>query len=73
MGQLLHDRAGEITPQAMADAMGDQVGQGDCRICRTDPADTAATCAAAIMSPQQGRMWAAKGAPSEHRFETVDL
>ncbi len=73
MGQLLHTRVGELTVESIIEAMSDRTGQRDCRICRTDPADPAGTCAAAILSPQQGRVWAAQGAPSRNALNPIDL
>jgi len=73
MGQLLHERAGEITPDSMIEAMSDEDGEEDCRICRSDPSDVAATCAAAVMSPQSGEMWATRGLPSQNTVDEITL
>jgi len=70
---LLHDLSGDITPEAMMRVLADETGQGDCRICRTDPSDHGRTCAAVVMSPQQGRLWATKGPPSKHDFHLLDM
>ncbi len=73
MGHLLHDLAGEVTPAGMMEAMSDDEGQGDQRICRRDPTDPSATCAAVVLSPQQGRLWATQGAPSENPSQLIRL
>jgi hypothetical protein len=71
--RLLYDHAGQIDPQAMAQIMADQAGHGDCNICRTDPPDEARTCAAIIMSPATGQIWAAKGPPCSTGFTQFNL
>ncbi len=73
MGKLLHKHVGEITAQTMMTLMADEQGHGDCRICRRDPADEAATCGAIVMSPQAGTMWAVQGPPSQNKFERFQL
>ncbi len=73
MGDLLHADAGDITSKSMMSLMSDQTGHGDCRICRDEPGLEAATCAAAVMSPQQGRLWAVQGPPSPSGFNEINL
>lgn len=73
MSRLLHDLAGDVTPAAMMKVMADETGDADCRICRSDPGDPAATCGAAVLSPQQGRVWATQGSPAAHAFDLIEL
>lgn len=73
MQRMLHDSVGEISPDTMMRAMADEVGHGDCRVCRTDPNDKNHTCAAVVMSPQTGKMWACHGAPSQNAFQVFQL
>lgn len=73
MGRLLHERAGEISAENMIEAMSDETGDGDCRICRSDAADVAGTCAAAVLSPRQGCMWATRGVPAANTFDRIPL
>lgn len=63
MGHLLHAAAGEITWGSMFQAMSDQTGPSPGWLCRTDPSDVARTCAAIVMSPEEGRLWAVQGPP----------
>lgn len=71
--QLLHQHAGLIDPAVMMQIMRDQAGHGDCNICRTDPADPAPTCAAVVMSPATGRIWATKGPPTTSQPTELEL
>jgi len=73
MLHVLHDLAGEITAEAMMRVMADTTGEGDCRICRVDPEDGTPTCAAVVLDPRGGRLWAAKGAPSESEYVSLSL
>jgi isopenicillin-N N-acyltransferase like protein len=73
MLKRLHDMAGGISPGTMMTAMADESGQGDCRICRTDPQDKAPTCAAVVISPTEGKLWASKGPPSRNKYTEISL
>lgn len=73
MLHVLAEQAGQITPESMMRAMSDDSGQGACRICRNDPTDLAPTCAAAVLCPQQRRMWIAAGEPKVEKFVELSL
>lgn len=68
MLHVLSEQAGQITPECMMQAMSDTQGEGECRICRIDPRDPAPTCAAALMCPQERKMWVAAGQPTVEGF-----
>jgi isopenicillin-N N-acyltransferase-like protein len=68
MLHVLAEQAGQISPQSMIAAMSDPSGQGACRICRNDPTDAGPTCGAAVLSPQERRMWVAQGEPKVEGF-----
>jgi isopenicillin-N N-acyltransferase-like protein len=73
MGKRLHEHAGEITPALMMDIMADRTGRGDCNICRRDDNDPMRTCAAIIMNPAAGKVWAVKGPPDQNPFQEFAL
>jgi isopenicillin-N N-acyltransferase like protein len=68
MLHVLAEQAGQITPAGMMQAMSDSAGEGACRICRIDPADLGPTCGAAVLIPQERRMWVVQGEPKAERF-----
>jgi isopenicillin-N N-acyltransferase-like protein len=73
MLHVLSEQAGQITPASMMQAMSDTQGTGACRIWRNDPADAFPTCGAAVLSPQQRRMWVAAGEPKPETFVEFGL
>lgn len=73
MLHVLAEQAGQITPQSMLAAMSDPSGEGACRICRNDPTDAFPTCGAAVLGPQQRRMWAVQGEPKVEEFVEFGL
>jgi isopenicillin-N N-acyltransferase-like protein len=73
MLHVLSEQAGQITPASMMEAMSDPQGTGACRICRNDPSDASPTCGAAVLSPQQRRMWVAAGEPRPEKFAEFGL
>lgn len=68
MTHLLYEQSGRITAEFLMQALGDESGRGDCRICRRDAADEARTCAAVVLDPHAGKMWVAFGPPAETSF-----
>ncbi len=73
MVHVLSEQAGQITPETMMHAMSDAQGAGDCRICRNDPTDTDQTCGAAILCPQERKMWVTQGQPTPDGFAELTL
>ncbi|MBC7261428.1 MAG: hypothetical protein H5T63_05395 [Chloroflexi bacterium] len=73
MQALLADRSSPLDPVALQVFLADH-GTGADAICRhaSSPSDSA-TCGAAIMSPQEGKMWVAQGNPCLSGYELLQL
>ncbi len=68
---FLRERAGELTPEQLMEAL--RLAEGEHPVCRppVDDPDEVTTCAAAIMCPELRRMWLAVGNPAQSQFHEV--
>ena len=73
MRALLSDQRGHIDPPKLQSVTADHEN-GVNAICRhAQSMEDSATCAATIISPQEGKMWAVEGNPCEGRYELFEL